>query len=79
MMGWMKTPARLTALLLGLALAGCAITVPYTGVGPYPQLERGAPIPPVDAVGNVLSLPIKLLLWNWEVNMTPPPAQIILL
>jgi len=69
MMGWMKTPVRLTALLLGLALAGCATTVPYTGIGPYPQIERGAPLPPVDAVGNFLSLPIKLLLWNWKLNV----------
>ena len=42
--------------------------VPYTGVGPYPQLERGAPLLPIDVLGNVLSLPAKLLLWNWKVN-----------
>ncbi len=48
---------------------GCATTVPYTGVGPYPQLERGRPVPPVDVIGNVLSLPLKLLLWSWKFNL----------
>jgi hypothetical protein len=50
-------------------LAGCATTVPYIGVGPHPQLERGAPVPPVDFIGNVLSLPGKLLLWSWKFNL----------
>ncbi len=45
---------------------GCATTVPYTGVGPHPQLQRGAPVPPIDFLGNVLALPTKLLLWNWK-------------
>lgn len=48
---------------------GCATTVPYTGVGPYPQLQRGAPLPPVDVLGNILSLPAKLLLWSWKFNL----------
>ena len=52
-----------------IVAAGCATTVPYTGVGPYPQLERGAPVPLVDFVGNVLSLPMKLLLWSWKFNL----------
>ena len=56
-------------MLFSIALVGCATTVPYTGVGPYPQLERGAPVPPVDFVGNVLSLPMKLLLWSWKFNL----------
>ncbi|PIQ84278.1 MAG: hypothetical protein COV75_02865 [Candidatus Omnitrophica bacterium CG11_big_fil_rev_8_21_14_0_20_63_9] len=47
---------------------GCATTVPYTGQGPHPQLERGAAVPPVDAIGNVLSLPGKLILWSWKFN-----------
>ena len=57
--------------MLSLALAaGCATApVPYTGQGPHPQLERGAPCPPVDLVGNILSLPLKLLLWSWKVNL----------
>lgn len=57
------------AVLLSISLVGCAtITPPYTGVGPYPQLERGARVPPVDFLGNVLSLPFKLLLWSWKFN-----------
>lgn len=47
---------RGVAVLLSLALAGCATTVPYTGQGPHPQLERGAPVPVVDFLGNALSL-----------------------
>ena len=51
-------------------MAGCATTPPpYTGVGPYPQLERGAAVPPIDFLGNVLSLPAKLLLWSWKFNL----------
>ena len=61
---------RAVAIGLSLLLAcGCATTVPYTGVGPYPQLERGAPVAPVDFIGNVLSLPFKLLLWSWRFNL----------
>ena len=52
-----------------LVAAGCATAVPYTGVGPSWQLERGAPVPPVDFLGNVLSLPAKLLLWSWRFNL----------
>ena len=49
---------------------GCTTTpVPYTGAGPHPQLERGAPVPPVDFIGNVLSLPAKLILWSWKFNL----------
>ena len=60
---------RSIALLLSVSLVGCATTVPYTGVGPHPQVERGAPVPLVDVVGNVLSLPMKLLLWSWQFNL----------
>ena len=59
--------APVPSLLAALCL-GCATTVPYTGVGPHPQVERGAPVPPVDVVGNVLSLPLKLLFWSWRFN-----------
>ena len=52
--------------VLTLSLIGCATTVPYTGVGPYPQMERGAPIPPIDVLGNILALPGKLILWSWK-------------
>lgn len=58
---------RLSVLLLVLLLAGCA-TVPYVGQGPHPQIERGQPFFPVDAIGNILSLPSKLLLLNWRVD-----------
>jgi hypothetical protein len=60
---------RALAFLVTLSLAGCAATVPYTGVGPYPQLERGAPVLPVDVLGNVFSIIPKLLLWNRRVNL----------
>ena len=57
-------PASFTLALL--LLAGCATTVPYRGAGPHPQLERGGPVPIVDFLGNVLALPIKLILWDWR-------------
>lgn len=60
---------RVAAFFLSCSLVGCATTVPYTGVGPYPRLERGAPVPPIDFLGNVLSLPAKLLLWSWKFNL----------
>lgn len=47
---------------------GCGTATPYVGKGPHPQITRGAWIPPVDFIGNVLSLPFKLLLWNWQFN-----------
>ncbi len=50
-------------------MTGCATTVPYTGVGPYPQIERGHPVPPIDVLGNVLALPAKLLLWSWKFDL----------
>jgi hypothetical protein len=65
----MLAARRLVAVALSVSLAGCATTVPYTGVGPYPQLERGAPVPPVDVLGNIFSLPLKLLLWSWQFNL----------
>ena len=42
---------RALAVVLSVSLVGCVTTVPYAGVGPYPQLERGVPrriIPGVD-------------------------------
>ena len=58
---------RSLALLLSVTLVGCATTPPpYTGQGPHPQIERGARVPPVDFLGNVLALPMKLLLWSWQ-------------
>ena len=59
---------RTVALLLSVSLVGCATTVPYTGAGPHPQIERGAPFLPIDFLGNVLSLPSKLILWNRKFN-----------
>jgi hypothetical protein len=58
-------PWRILCLTLVLA-TGCATTVPYTGQGPHAQVQRGAPVPPVDFLGNVFALPMKLLLWSWQ-------------
>jgi hypothetical protein len=55
-------------LSLILLLAGCASTSPYVGRGPHSQVSRGHKVPPVDFLGNVLSLPGKLILWNWSFN-----------
>lgn len=65
----MKLSSRQRALgcwVLALALTGCATTVPYVGQGPHPQFERGRPVVLVDAVGNVLALPFKILLFDWR-------------
>jgi len=60
-------PKVLAAFWAAALLTGCA-TVPYVGQGPHPQIERGQPFFPVDAIGNLLSLPSKLLLLNWKVD-----------
>jgi hypothetical protein len=62
---------RAVVVLLSVTLtAGCATTPPpYTGPGPHPQLERGAAVPPLDVLGNILALPLKLILWNWKVDL----------
>lgn len=54
------------ALVVALMMAGCATTTPYVGQGPHRQLERGAAVPPLDALGNVLAVFGKLLLWDWR-------------
>ena len=54
--------------ILALAMAGCASTVPYVGQGPHPQISRGRPAPPIDFLGNVFALPVKLILFNWKVD-----------
>ena len=64
----MKLRSSILIWVLAVSLAGCATTVPYVGQGPYPQISRGQPIPPLDALANVLGLPSKLLLWNWKVE-----------
>lgn len=51
--------------LVAFLATGCASTVPYVGQGPHQQITRGAPVPPIDFLGNVLALPGKLILWNW--------------
>ncbi len=63
--------SRMIVLLLcpALASAGCATTVPYTGQGPHPQIERGVPVLPIDVLGNVFGLISKLFLWNWNVDV----------
>ncbi|MBI4356221.1 MAG: hypothetical protein HY597_07255 [Candidatus Omnitrophica bacterium] len=52
--------------LSGVLMVGCATTTPYVGQGPHRQVTRGAAIPPIDFVGNVLALPFKLILWDWR-------------
>jgi hypothetical protein len=65
-------------LLAALAATSCA-AVPYTyGVGEEeqkdlwaadPQITRGKPIAILDGLGHyVISLPSKLILWNWNVD-----------
>lgn len=59
------------ALILSLT-AGCARATPApeaTLLPPAPEdvkpdIERGAPIPPLDYLAGFLAFPIKLLLWN---------------
>lgn len=67
-------PARplhrpLAGLLAAAMITGCASAPPYRGQGPHPQIERGGAVPPVDFLGNVLSLPLKLIFWSWEFNL----------
>jgi hypothetical protein len=65
---WVRSKIIAMSLSL-LVAAGCATTVPYTGAGPHPQIERGSPAPPIDFIGNVLSLPFKLLFLSWKFNL----------
>ena len=58
----------LRTILSALVIAGCAATTPYVGQGPHRQVTRGAAIPPVDFIGNVLSVPAKVVLWNRHFN-----------
>ena len=61
--------SRSVACLAALTLVGCATTqVPYVGQGPHPQITRGRPVPPIDFLGNVLSIPTKILLWHWKID-----------
>ena len=67
-------------LLLAAATTSSCAAVPYTyGVGGReqallfragePQISRGKPIALLDGVGHyVVSLPSKLILWNWDVD-----------
>ena len=67
----------LALLLAALSAASCA-TVPYTygaaHEGPdifkkgEPQISRGKPYAVLDGLGEVLSLPSKLILWNRDVD-----------
>jgi hypothetical protein len=52
----------------GLLAAGCACSSPYIGQGTHPQITRGRPNLVLDTVGNALSLPFKLILWNKAFN-----------
>ena len=67
---------KILAWLLALSLVGCAtIPPPYVGEGPHPQVTRGHPVPPVDALGNVFALLSKLILWNWKMDNHDISAQ----
>lgn len=57
---------QLLTVVATALVSGCAYTVPYIGGGPHPQVTRGAPVPPIDFLGNILALPGKLILWNWK-------------
>jgi uncharacterized protein YceK len=54
-------------LLVAVSLAGCATANPYVGQGPHPQVQRGRPVLLVDALGNVLAIIPKIVLWDWRV------------
>ncbi len=55
---------RPIGLLLALAMAGCATTVPYVGPGPRRQVERGRPNIVIDTLGNILAWFPKLLFFD---------------
>lgn len=57
---------RFAVAVAAALVSSCAYTTPYVGQGPHPQITRGAPVPPIDFLGNVLALPGKLILWNWK-------------
>ena len=62
----MKRRRLLTGYVaIALAIQGCA-TVPYVGQGPHPQIQRGMPFLPVDALGNVTGIIGKILLLDWR-------------
>ena len=73
------THAIICAFLLAMLAACARVPYPYTSYVEKPdtlrlkegepQIARGEPVPVVDALGHyVLSLPSKLLLWNWKVD-----------
>ncbi len=71
----MRQPGVLRCAALAaslLVLPGCFASLrppmPYVGTGPNPQIVRGQQIPPLDFTAEVLSLPFKLILWNWNFN-----------
>ena len=57
---------QIVTAVVATLVSGCAYTAPYVGQGPHPQVTRGAPVPPIDFLGNILALPGKLILWNWQ-------------
>lgn len=60
---------RCLVYVVAIGLTGCAtIAPPYVGQGPHPQITRGQPVPPIDFIGNVFSLPAKVLLWHWKID-----------
>ena len=52
--------------MLCCALAGCASQTPYMNQAPGIQIEEGRPCAPIDLIGNILSIPWKILLLEWR-------------
>ena len=57
-------------LVLSILLSGCATTnnkiASNSPKQTSTQIERGMQIWPVDILTNILALPVKLMLWNWN-------------
>lgn len=66
----------LVCLCLATCLVvGCAVSVPYVGQGPHPQIRRGRPVLLIDTLGNVFSLIPKLLFWSGRMDNHAISAQ----
>lgn len=59
---------RAIVLVVAFGLVGCATATPYVGQGPHPQITRGHSIPPIDFIGNIFAIPIKIILWSWKAD-----------
>lgn len=65
-----RNRARLLAgfLAVGLALSGAWAAADTLEPPSHPQIERGRPVWVLDTLGNILSIPQKIILWNWRVD-----------